>query len=1844
MLIILTIFVFISDFALAGFFSEDSDTIFQEKNEEDSVVFYEGFEMGLPSGWLQEYINSGDGFWANWNVRTGAGLVDGYNWGDPDSAAVGNKNLAFQFQGYGHMTRIVTPPIDLEFIVNPVLNFYHAQAEWELNEYDRLTIYYKKGENGEWNYLQEFNQLTPVWTERTVTLFDHDTDEYYFALEGLSNYGFGVLIDEFTILETGIIPKVLDNFTTEQASLNFVPTASVNNPVLRSTIRVTGNTGNLELNHLTVKSLNTDDNDVSGLKLYATTNEMFHTNHLLGELDGFVNGEAVFSNIMMNLPTGYTYLWVTYDIAEDAGHDNTIDAYIPANGIDINTNLFPAEDQSPFGNRVIFESIFYDDFETNKGWILTGEWERDVPAGYGGTYGTNGLNGSYGQPGASYPYVGNKILGTDLTGLGAFPGNYEPSLDSLAYLAISPTINCFYYKDVTLSFHRWLNAEPPDKVWIELSNDEGITWETVWINTNFNSALSWSQQSYTLPEANRSPFVRLRFGIGPTDYNNHYSGWNIDNLVITGSFVTQDAGITQWIGPDESCGMSSDEVVIVRVKNYGSEEISEPIPLGFSIDGGQTWHMDTFYGGLQVGESRNHTFTPTADFSVPARYNDILVKTFWENDQDDSNDTFHHTLLSLPYIAPPYTELFIEDDGLWTGYGSQSSWMWGEPSGQVINKASSGASAWVTNIGGSYNPSEASWLESPCFDFRAMENPVIEFYLQTHTIENTDGAAIQYSADEGQTWATLDPLTDELAWGWQQDTVISALQSSFGSDVGWHGESEDWQRIRAVLGSEIAQQEKIQFRLAFSSTEYDPEGFSMEGIGFDAVSLFEAPYDVGVVALLNPVDACELSEEQTFTIQIENLGISTLPAGIQIPSAIEVDEYETVYGFYVLEQDLEPGSAIDYTFDAFFDVSETKTYPVKSYTLLPGDSDFYKPGFYNDTLITQVTVFGYPDYALGEDIYSTMPDTLVIDAGNGFVSYLWQDGSAGQNFSVPSENSAFYTVTITDANGCSVTDSLEVIARDISITAITQPVSDCELSDAEYISAEITNSGPDPYLAGTEFPVEIYFGEELHDVTLVYLTQDLMPGATVLASFQNVFDFSETGEYNFRLIHHFQDADPENDTLDYSVYVHGYPEPWIGDTIYTLQPEDLELDAGAMYSAFLWQDGTIDQIYPVSNPFTSWYNVMVTDIYGCSGSDSVLVVTYDIDVAEIVAPTESCELSDQENISVKLINNGPDTFDAGREFPYALEYGGELISIDTLRLSQGWLPGEELIFQFSPEVNMQIPDSYSLKIYSVGRDANTENDTLNFTIVVHGYPEIFLPPYITTDYPEMIILDPLADDNSCLWQDGSTDPTFDVATWGDYWVEVSNVFGCTSTATTTVYPELYDITLDSIVAPQETCDGSENNEVVVKIFNSGYSTLDPGTEISVSYRIAQRETVTESLILDVPLLPQQATLFSFDQAFTVVSGEENIVYTEVWFDADELDENNSMAINYSINALPQPHLGDDICNVTPVGTILCPGEGFESYLWQDGSTEPDYVVESSHSHTVSVQVTDNKGCLNMDSIRVITYDLEINSIVAPHSHCILSDDEPVVLQLFNEGIDDLEAGSVLELGYKSPDNEFFVTENFTLSDTWFANTRMTFEFEQTLDLSYANQFDLEVFVITPNANKTNDTLVSFLEISGLPDIKLGADIYTNKPDTIELDAGAGFSSYLWHDGHEQQYYDVASYGWKWVVVTDKYGCQGSDTLYVGFFANLEDEYSSFSSSVYPNPAREQVNLELENIPAGGILLQLADMKGRVIFNESIEPGNIRKREISLADIQAGVYLLHITGATFNKAHRITVVK
>jgi hypothetical protein len=180
---------------------------------------------------------------------------------------------------------------------------------------------------------------------------------------------------------------------------------------------------------------------------------------------------------------------------------------------------------------IFTEDIWEDNFETETGWVLSGEFEIDTP---------QGLGGDYGYPDPSAAYEGLKVLGVDLNGLGYYPGDYENNLTDREYYAISPPVDCSEYIDVQLSFMNWLNVEQPayDHAYIDISNDNGSSWIEIWTNNTVITDNNWAQENYDISNiADLNSNVRIRFSIGSTDYSWQYSGWNIDNLIVTGTSV-----------------------------------------------------------------------------------------------------------------------------------------------------------------------------------------------------------------------------------------------------------------------------------------------------------------------------------------------------------------------------------------------------------------------------------------------------------------------------------------------------------------------------------------------------------------------------------------------------------------------------------------------------------------------------------------------------------------------------------------------------------------------------------------------------------------------------------------------------------------------------------------------------------------------------------------------------------------------------------------------------------------------------------------------------------------------------------------------------------------------------------------------------------------------------------------------------------------------------------------------------------------------------------------------------------------------------------------------------------
>jgi hypothetical protein len=162
---------------------------------------------------------------------------------------------------------------------------------------------------------------------------------------------------------------------------------------------------------------------------------------------------------------------------------------------------------------------FYDDFETDQGWVSSGgSWARGTPTGQGGDHG--------GADPAS-AYQGDNIMGYNLN------GDYQNNMSERHIT--TPVIDCSEMAGTTLKFQRWLGVEQPlyDHAYIRISTN-GSNWTTLWQNSATMYDGEWVPIEMDISSyADGHPTVYLRWTMGTTDGSWTYCGWNIDNVEVS---------------------------------------------------------------------------------------------------------------------------------------------------------------------------------------------------------------------------------------------------------------------------------------------------------------------------------------------------------------------------------------------------------------------------------------------------------------------------------------------------------------------------------------------------------------------------------------------------------------------------------------------------------------------------------------------------------------------------------------------------------------------------------------------------------------------------------------------------------------------------------------------------------------------------------------------------------------------------------------------------------------------------------------------------------------------------------------------------------------------------------------------------------------------------------------------------------------------------------------------------------------------------------------------------------------------------------------------------------------
>lgn len=1752
-----------------------------------TVFLEEGFENGgsIPTGWTQ-VKKTGD---ATWTFINGGEIPPGGETGLPPGAHSGSYNASFYKSSFStHETFLISPTFSFEFAQKPELRFWYAQYSDQLPELEpdnnKFKIYYRSPQaSNTWFLLKELNEPTEGWVFDSLPIADSITNKKYTQVQlgflGISStVGFGSCVDDILLVETDTVTKYIEKVYASQTNLDIIPSGSNNNPIMRLRFPVQGNDGALILDSLVVTALEQAGMVVApnGVKLYHTTTEYFSNTTPIGTPQSFVEGKAKFNNINHELPFGNSYVWVTYDIPEDTQHEFKnvkVDAKIEINSIVVNNSYFPLSELNPSGYRLINESIFFDDFETNKVWTLSGEFERDT---------SQALGGFYQNPDPTYAKSGRTVLGTDLTGLGIHDGDYEPGLTDNEYQAITPTFDCSYFKELNIQYYRWLNVNFGDTAAIDYSLDNGVSWSRVWQSSGLIAESEWSFKQLSLSNLiDRSPSITLRFSLGPTGASQFLSGWNIDNFALTGTFVNEDIGVIQLLDLSSGCGHIAPEPLKVVVKNFGFDTTNDTLPIKYSRNNGATWVHDTVFRSIPQGDTIHFTFRDLVDFTAPGEHT-LLLSSNFSGDEDNRNNSIDTSI----YVSPTYTLPFFEDfeanNGYWRSFGENTTWEHGAPSGSLLNNAFSGTKCWATNLDGNYPDNDSAWIESPCFDFTGIDKPIIDFMLWAGAEPANDGLALYYSLDEGGSW-NLVPSEGSYDWNWYNEPSVTSL-----GHAGWDSVGNTWFKARQILPNDVANHDLVKFRFVFASNDT----IATNGFGIDNIRLYNAPADAGVTALVSPVTSCYLSENEELSIQVKNFGIRPITAADTLFATLIINDALTFIDTFNVVSPLAIDATANFSFSDSANMFRKKWYHIVAYTRVQGDTAFYTAGVYNDTLRDSVYVMGEPLYSIGPDIGTYNADTLILDGGvhkvggAPFVHYNWiYEGRPDSTttiaddryFGVPpfpiGEDYLNFTITVENDSGCFAYDTLLITKSqvDIGVTAIAGLADACINGQNQNLEVTITNhtSGGSSYTMPQDTTITVAYmldgtAEEPTIVTESFnLLADLLPGASVNYTFDSLPVYPDAGTYTFTVYTVVNaDLDYSNDTMTQTVSIYPLPEVDFGiDSLVSMQADTILLDAGAGFDTYTWNEVLGTQTFVIPDKATAWYKVVVSDTNACgTAADSLLIISDNWQLLSIDNPVTQCEPSASEQMTITLKNNSPNTYTAGYELPATIEFN-EMVINEAITLPVDLAPGESLSYSFSPVFDMSVIAAYTLKASLKPQHDSTLNDNyLSATVNIWGVKDVEIgPDTIITQRADTLLFDAGLEFQTYTWQNGSTESSFNVTeqTSTRYWVEVTDFNGCPSSRDT-VQIIAYDLALEELVSPEPKCDITSISNISFNLVNNGPDVIPNGQKIYFNYYLNSETPTVYEYTLSSNLFPFQSKLVSINETFNLDPQQSYTFTVFVDWEKDFFNSNDTLHSNVYQLAHPNVELGNDIYTTQADTVSFSIPTGYTTYYWQDGSRNSTFDVTKTYTANYWVEVRNAYGCTDADTLKIYTYDIGIASFDNLNA-CEVSAANTVTLNLQIIGQDTLYAGQEIEASYTFDGNT--VNETITLDHTFDNLAYYPYTFTTPFAVPDTGNYSITASVsMTDEVNTSNNGAAANFRV-GPYLVTLPDDIITYESSVV-LDAGSGFSAYAWSNGASTQSTEVTEPGSYSVTITDVNGCESSDTIAILFLNPAYDLVST----------------------------------------------------------------------------------
>jgi len=274
-------------------------------------------------------------------------------------------------------------------------------------------------------------------------------------------------------------------------------------------------------------------------------------------------------------------------------------------------------------------------------------------------------------------------------------------------------------------------------------------------------------------------------------------------------------------------------------------------------------------------------------------------------------------------------------------------------------------------------------------------------------------------------------------------------------------------------------------------------------------------------------------------------------------------------------------------------------------------------------------------------------------------------------------------------------------------------------------------------------------------------------------------------------------------------------------------------------------------------------------------------------------------------------------------------------------------------------------------------------------------------------------------------------------------------------------------------------------------------------------------------------------------------------------------------------------LGNDTLVCGGQAFYLNAGDGFDTYLWQDGSTDSTFLVTQAGNYWVQVE---NSCGLASDTIHIDfspSFDINIgNDTSFCYGHTVLLEPGGNYYSYFWQ---DGSTDSIMPAG-TTGHYWVIITDSLgcTAIDSVYIEANMEFGFSLGSDTSVicdgdyiflhgpngyqsylwqdgSNYLDLLadtagiywLEVTDENACAARDSML--LIVNKVPDDFLGNDTVMCDGDYFDIHAPSFYDKYLWQDGSTDSVFIAWQTGNYWVYVEDSIGCNGIDSISIASF-------------------------------------------------------------------------------------------